>query len=90
LRGLAVDLADQPELRVERQFADDTPDGEPVPVVSIEASATVEVQRDRRDPAADDGDRLESDALLVREGRAAMSRLRLQRSDRAYPAGCPP
>src|SRR5207249_11588249 len=52
-----------------RQLADDTPDRKGVSVVSIETAATVDVHRDRRDLSADDTDRLDSDAMLVRKGR---------------------
>src|SRR5437879_8051607 len=52
-----------------RQLADDTPDRKGVSVVSIEAAATVDVYRDRRDLSAHDTDRLDSDAMLVRKGR---------------------
>src|SRR5207249_12337441 len=69
LRALAIDLADESELRMHRQLADNTPDGERVSVVSIETAATVDVHRDRRDLSADNTDRLESDAMLVRKGR---------------------
>src|SRR5437870_2960690 len=69
LRALAVDLADEAEPRMHRQLSDDTPDTEAVPVVSIEAAATVDVHRDRRQLSADDTDRLEPDAVLVKERR---------------------
>jgi len=52
-----------------RQLADDTPDRKGVSVVSIEAAATVDVHRDRPDPSADDTDRLDADAMLVRKSR---------------------
>src|SRR5207247_5230454 len=57
------------ELRMHRQLADNTPDGERVSVVPIKTAATVDVHRDRRDLSADNTDRLESDAMLVRKGR---------------------
>src|SRR2546427_4480191 len=69
LRALAIDLADESELRMHRQLADNPPDGERVSVVSIETAATVDVHRDRRDLSADNTDRLESDAMLMRKGR---------------------
>ncbi|SRR6266849_2568960 len=52
-----------------RQLADDTPDRKGVSVVSIEATATVDVHRDRRHLSAHDTDRLDSDAMLVRKSR---------------------
>jgi hypothetical protein len=52
-----------------RQLADDTPDRKGVSVVSIEAAATVDVHRDRPELSADDTDRLDSDAMLVRNSR---------------------
>src|SRR5438309_1798423 len=51
------------------QLADDTPDRKAVSVVSIEAAATVDVQRDRPHYPAHDTDRLDSDAMLVTKRR---------------------
>src|SRR3989449_5065286 len=65
----AITIADESELRMHRQLADNPPDGERVSIVSIETAATVDVHRDRRDLSADNADRLESDAMLVRKGR---------------------
>src|SRR2546428_11221671 len=52
-----------------RQLADDTPDRKGVSIVSIEAAATVDVHRDRRNLSAHDTDRFDSDAMLVRKSR---------------------
>src|SRR3989454_10165966 len=67
----AITIADESELRMHRQLADNPPDGERVSIVSIETAATVDVHRDRRDLSADNTDRLESDAMLVRKGSKA-------------------
>jgi hypothetical protein len=69
LRALAVDLADQAELRMEPQLADNAPDGEGMPIVSVEATATVDMDGERRCPPAHDPDRLESNPALVGESR---------------------
>src|SRR3989449_10526346 len=52
-----------------RQLADDSLYRKGVSAISIEAAATVDVHRDRRDLSADDTDRLDSDAMLVRKSR---------------------
>src|SRR5437667_433047 len=61
---LAIDLADEPKLRMERQLANDAPDAEQMPH-PVETTASVDVHGDRRQPAAHDPDRLESDAMLA-------------------------
>src|SRR5439155_9530399 len=65
LSGLAVDLTDEPKLRVERQLSDDTPDPEHMPV-PVETTPSVDVYGDRRYFSAHDTGHLESDAMLAR------------------------
>src|SRR5438093_9344231 len=65
LSGLAIDLADEPKLRVERQLSDDAPDPEPMSA-PVETTPSVDVYRDRRDSPAHDTGHLESAAMLAR------------------------
>ena len=66
LGALAIDLADEPKLRMKRQLADDTPDPEYMPE-PVETTASIDVHGDRGQLAAHDPDRLEADAMIARQ-----------------------
>src|SRR4029453_11095012 len=53
LDRLAIDLSDEPQLRMERQLSDDTPDSEQAPV-PVETTAAVDVHCNRGQTSAHD------------------------------------